>query len=387
MFVVSKRLACLRHVCTRSISTDILRIGSVSRPVPRLESDQALVPILYYEKNLFPPSFVRHLEWLMKKDQLGQDALFVGPPGPARRRLILAYLELTRKPYQYLQLTRDTTDSDIKQRREIRDKTALFINQAAVNAAIHGHTLVLDGLEKTERNVLPILNNLLENREMNLDNGQFLVSTQRFDELLKLYTKEQLDQLNFIRVNENFRVIALTLPPLPDYKGNTLDPPLRSRFQLRDIGNEALTYPEHKTLLQSLYPHVDPTLIEQSLSFGSLVNSSDLETLKLIHFPFDRLDQAVRLAEMVPTLSMTDCLHRIYPYEVLYRNSAESKKAIQQILKKLAIKPSAEERARKIASIDRQETQAVVDYQLEGKHYQLKVISLAQRLSFQSDRC
>lgn len=386
MFVISKRLACLRHVYTRSISTDILRIGSVSRPVPRLESDQALVPILYYEKNLFPPSFVRHLEWLMKKDQLGQDALFVGPPGPARRRLILAYLELTRKPYQYLQLTRDTTDSDIKQRREIRDKTALFINQAAVNAAIHGHTLVLDGLEKTERNVLPILNNLLENREMNLDNGQFLVSTQRFDELLKLYTKEQLDQLNFIRVNENFRVIALTLPPLPDYKGNTLDPPLRSRFQLRDIGNEALTYPEHKTLLQSLYPHVDPTLIEQSLSFGSLVNSGDLETLKLIHFPFDRLGQAVRLAEMVPSLSMTDCLHRIYPYEVLYRNSAESKKAIQQILKKLAIKPPAEGRARKIANIDRQETQAVVDYQLEGKHYQLKVISLAQYLSFQSDR-
>jgi MoxR-like ATPase len=168
----------------------------------------------------------------MKKDKLGQDALFVGPPGPSRRRIILAYLELTRKPYQYLQLTRDTTDSDIKQRREIQNKTALFINQAAVNAAIHGHTLVLDGLEKTERNVLPILNNLLENREMNLDNGQFLVSTQRFDELLKYYTKEQLEKLNFIRVHEDFRVIALTLPPLPDYKGHSLDPPLRSRFQV-----------------------------------------------------------------------------------------------------------------------------------------------------------
>lgn len=233
MLAVCKKLTGLRPVLTRSITNDVLRIGSVARPVtPRADNDQSLVPILYYEKNLFPPSFVRHLEWLMKKDNLGQDALFVGPPGPTRRRLVFAYLELNRKPYQYIQLTRDTTDSDIKQRREIQNKTALFINQAAVNAAIHGHTLVLDGLEKTERNVLPILNNLLENREMNLDDGQFLVSTQRFDELLKFYTHEQLQKLNFIRVHEDFRVIALTLPPLAEYKGNSLDPPLRSRFQV-----------------------------------------------------------------------------------------------------------------------------------------------------------
>jgi von Willebrand factor A domain-containing protein 8 len=236
MLLVSKRLASVRSVCTRSITTDILRIGSVSRPVNSIDKhEQSLIPMLYYDKHLFPSSSIRHLEWLMKKDQLGQDTLFVGPPGPARRRLILAYLELTRKPYQYLQLTRDTTDSDIKQRREIHNKTALFIHQAAVNAAIHGHTLVLEGLEKTERNVLPILNNLLENREMNLDNGQFLVSAQRFDELLKTYTKDQLDRLNFVRVNENFRVIALTLPPLPDYKGHSLDPPLRSRFQVGHV--------------------------------------------------------------------------------------------------------------------------------------------------------
>ncbi|CAF5148935.1 unnamed protein product, partial [Rotaria magnacalcarata] len=110
MFVVSKKLVCLRPLFLRSITNDVLRIGSVTRPVtPPTDSNQSLVPIFYYEKNLFPPPFVRHLEWLMKKDKLGQDALFVGPPGPIRRRLVLAYLELTGKPYQYLQLTRDTT--------------------------------------------------------------------------------------------------------------------------------------------------------------------------------------------------------------------------------------------------------------------------------------
>lgn len=101
MFVVAKKFASIR-----TITNDALRIGSVIRPVKLpTQQDQSLVPIFYYEKNLFPASFVRHLEWLMKKDQLGQDALLVGPAGPARRRSILAYLELTRKPYQYLQLT------------------------------------------------------------------------------------------------------------------------------------------------------------------------------------------------------------------------------------------------------------------------------------------
>jgi hypothetical protein len=374
MFVVSKKLACLRPIFIRSVTTDILRIGSVSRPVPSsVNNDQSLIPILYYEKNLFPPSFIRHLEWLMKKDKLGQDALFVGPPGPNRRRLILAYLELTRKPYQYLQLTRDTTDSDIKQRREIQNKTALFINQAAVNAAIYGHTLVLDGLEKAERNVLPILNNLLENREMNLDNGQFLVSTQRFDELLKFYTKEQLDKLNFIRVHEDFRVIALTLPPLPDYKGHSLDPPLRSRFQLRDIGNEPFTFTEYTNLLKSYYSNVDSLFIEHLLSLASLINSNDLETLKLIHFPFDRLDLSVHLAKLIPNLTLADCLHRIYPYDILYKNSKESKQAIEHMFKKLGIEQKIENSSKKIININLQETQAIVDYEINGKQYKITV--------------
>ncbi|CAM4751562.1 unnamed protein product [Rotaria magnacalcarata] len=351
---------------------------------PPTDSNQSLVPIFYYEKNLFPPPFVRHLEWLMKKDKLGQDALFVGPPGPIRRRLVLAYLELTGKPYQYLQLTRDTTDSDIKQRREIQNKTALFINQAAVNAAIHGHTLVLDGLEKTERNVLPILNNLLENREMNLDNGQFLVSTQRFDELLKSYTKEQLDQLNFIRVHEDFRVIALTLPQLPDYKGHSLDPPLRSRFQLRDMGNVPLSFTQHTNLLQSLHPSVDSHFIEQLLSLASLINSTDLETLRLIHFPFDRLDLSVRLAELIPAINLADCIHRIYPYEILYRQSQESKQAIQHMFKTLALPQQEKNSSKKIIKINRQETEATVDYEMNGKQYQLTVPAHDSQLAINS---
>lgn len=49
-----------------------------------------------------------------------------------------------------------------------------------------GRVLVIDGVEKAERNVLPVLNNLLENREMHLEDGRFLVPASRYDALLKV---------------------------------------------------------------------------------------------------------------------------------------------------------------------------------------------------------
>lgn len=74
------------------------------------------------------------------------------------------YCELTQREVEYISLSRDTTEADIKQRREIRNKDVVYIDQCAVVAAIEGRVLILEGLEKCERNVLPVLNNLLENR-------------------------------------------------------------------------------------------------------------------------------------------------------------------------------------------------------------------------------
>lgn len=56
--------------------------------------------------------------------------------------------------------------------------------ECAVRAAVHGRVLVLEGIEKAERNVLPLLNNLLESREVQLDDGRFLMSPSHYDKLL-----------------------------------------------------------------------------------------------------------------------------------------------------------------------------------------------------------
>jgi MoxR-like ATPase len=159
----------------------------------------------------------------------------LGSPGPQRRWLALAFCELLKREAEVISITRDTTESDLKQRREIRDGSAIFSDQGPVRAAIEGRVLILDGIEKAERNVLPTLNCLLESREMQLDDGRFLCPPKRYDELVKEDRNGTL-ATRLVRVHDHFRVIALGLP-VPPFPGKPLDPPLRSRFQARSIGS------------------------------------------------------------------------------------------------------------------------------------------------------
>lgn len=129
---------------------------------------------------------LHHLRWMLQKDKLGQDMFLLGRPGPLRRSVAMQYLQLTQRETEYVSLSRDTTESDLKQRREIQDGTAVYFDQSAVRAATQGRVLVIEGVEKAERNVLPVLNNLLENREMHLEDGRFLIPSDRFDKLLKV---------------------------------------------------------------------------------------------------------------------------------------------------------------------------------------------------------
>lgn len=68
--------------------------------------------------------------------------------------------------------------------------------------------------QKAERNVLPTLNNLLENREMNLPDGRFLVAPKRYNELAAGNSSSgdpaaDVDLSQLVPVHPDFRVIAL----------------------------------------------------------------------------------------------------------------------------------------------------------------------------------
>ncbi|XP_041807194.1 von Willebrand factor A domain-containing protein 8 [Chelmon rostratus] len=290
-------------------SGDTVKIGEISYKLKTPQNPE-LVPVKHISDSL-PQTVAQHLRWIMQKDLLGQDVFLIGPPGPLRRSIAMQYLELTKREVEYVALSRDTTETDLKQRREIRSGTAFYIDQCAVRAATQGRVLVLEGLEKAERNVLPVLNNLLENREMQLEDGRFLMSAERYDKLLQEHSKEELDSWKIVRVSEDFRVIALGLP-VPKYKGNPLDPPLRSRFQARDI--YYLPFKDQLELLYTAGPNIAAERVSQLLSLGTTLCSQESSNLGLPDFPVDSLLPAVHVLNTFPMLSSQQLVQRLYPY-------------------------------------------------------------------------
>ena len=98
-------------------------------------------------------TYLKYLRWLMQKDQLKQDAFLIGAPGSFRRNLAFSFAEMTQREVEYLCLTRDTTESDIKQRREITNSSVIYANQCAVNAALNGRILIIEGILNPPRNI------------------------------------------------------------------------------------------------------------------------------------------------------------------------------------------------------------------------------------------
>jgi len=176
------------------------------------------------------------VQWLMKKQTLRQDAMLLGSHPAALRQLVFRFAELTEREVEVVSISRDTTESDLKQRRELVGGGSVeYVNQPVVEAALRGRLLVLEGLEKAERNLLPIINNLLENREMALEDGGFLMHPDRVDALRRDGMSDaELASRRLLRVSPDFMVVALGLP-VPRFPGTPLDPPLRSRFQARVV--------------------------------------------------------------------------------------------------------------------------------------------------------
>lgn len=305
-----------------------------------------------YGYDLPLPELLNHLQWMMKKLKLGQDIFLIGPPGPVRRWLAFLLAKTLRREIEYQSLTSDTTESDLKQRREIRGKTIHYVDQAAVRAALEGRILILDGIEKCERNVLPILNNLLENREMHLEDGRFLVSPKRFAHLAQKHSKDELARLRLVAVHPKFQVIALGLP-VPKFEGNALDPPLRSRFQARNVA--PLSEETQLSLISSLFPSLltdsnniltndirtpgngnqGANLISQLVVFAEAlqrIQHSEEGALipRLLQLPPTALVDFCQLHIRFPSVSNLATLLRLYPY--FAKSNEAERKAIEAAL-------------------------------------------------------
>ncbi|KAI7849218.1 AAA domain-containing protein [Circinella umbellata] len=249
--------------------------------------------------------------------QLGQDIFLIGPPGPL----------------------------------------------PAVRAAIHGRILVLDGIEKAERNVLPILNNLLENREMGLDDGRFLTTKDVQGSTTNGYT-------TFEKVSDRFLVFALGLP-VPPYVGYPLDPPLRSRFQSRDI--RAPHFTTEVNQIMALTNNKAPRdLVERLVSISSVLSvqpdKSAAREIDVPEFP-TTIETLANLLAVLPHAHPRFFVDLLYPYPMLPTCDLEQLGVIESAYRRFGVRGRVVEAHEEI-------TQTFSGYQLANLEAHKPLISI-----------
>jgi hypothetical protein len=264
---------------------------------------------------------VAHLRWLRDKDELGQDVFIVAAPGPEARWLIALYCELTGRSYEVVVITRDTTDTDLLQRRELIDGSVTFADGAVVDCATTGKILILDGIERAERNVMPVLNNLLENRSCPLESGGSIIAASRFDALLKSHSRDEVSALQLRRCHEQFRIVAVGAP-VPPFIGNPLDPPLRSRFAALRLG--ALS-PAARLKLAGAHASA-PLSAVWALEQFALSQQSTGTATRLVRVPavpsIAVSPFAARSATLFAEQSIAHLLRRVLPLDAMAQNDA-----------------------------------------------------------------
>eukprot|EP01125_Pyxidicula_operculata_P011635 TRINITY_DN3812_c2_g1_i1.p1 TRINITY_DN3812_c2_g1~~TRINITY_DN3812_c2_g1_i1.p1 ORF type:complete len:1438 (+),score=279.24 TRINITY_DN3812_c2_g1_i1:547-4314(+) len=185
---------------------------------------------------------------------------------------------------------------------------------------------------------------------MSLEDGRFLMNPKRFDSLIsdEGYTKEQLEKLRIIRVHPNFRVVALALPS-GKYQGNPLDPPLRSRFQARYVGDlpvgDRLEIIRDNLSEQSFRTVSSLFQFSQSIQHFENIGKNNALYTDMIssppEFPARSMVSLINLLKLFPKLSPTSFIHSLYPYQYLNtKNQSKFLKTVESGLQRFGLMPN-----------------------------------------------
>jgi len=142
---------------------------------------------------------------------LGRDVLLVGERGCGKSTLVRRFASLLGYRCRAVFCTAETDVRDLGLRRVIRPGGATAYDATpALEAAISGDILLLDGLDRLQPGLLhSALGQLLQDRTVSLSDGRTLVSPAHWESLIAAGRVEQeLRDSGFAPVHPSFRVLA-----------------------------------------------------------------------------------------------------------------------------------------------------------------------------------
>jgi len=132
-------VASARRLLSSGIAPRSVSIGLVAVPVHPAQHPE-LVGRPNTRMLAESPETLGTLQWLMQKQVLNQDAMLLGESVPHLRAIALRFCELTNRESEVVSISRDTTESDLKQRREISGGEVTYSDQPVVQVQQNAHT-------------------------------------------------------------------------------------------------------------------------------------------------------------------------------------------------------------------------------------------------------
>lgn len=165
------------------------------------------------------------------------DFCLIGPRGCGKNILVNKLADITNKQIENIVLYQDMTSRDLIQQRTTLDNgDTIWRNSALINAALEGKIAVLDGIHRIHPSTLSVLHRLVHDREIQLHDGKRLISSERYETLIKDdITPEKLMSNGILRIHPDFRIIALAEPPVMNTKINWLTSEMLSLFLFHEM--------------------------------------------------------------------------------------------------------------------------------------------------------
>lgn len=217
---------------------------------------------------------------------------------------------------------------------------------------------------------------------MTLDDGRFLMKAESYDALLAAgYSSKDLAAQNLVRVHPDFRVIALGLP-VPPYPGRTLDPPLRSRFQARNV--QPSSPGTQLEALVSIAPKVPIATLERLIGVREAVNAIEamhdgISGQRMPHFDYLSLSHCAKVMESFPSASLPSTVKRVFPVtkQILGTKAASNCETLNRILKKFGANLNeAKYTVQSVTKHTQEDLAAVVTFQSTDGNAEEKMVLL-----------
>lgn len=216
----------------------------------------------------------------------GKDICLIGThKGVGKSALVRHFARNLGYTIDYIPLYRDMSSRDLLQRRSTTAKgDTVWENSLLVEAAIHGHLAVLDGIEALSYGTLNTLQRLCSDRETQLPDGTRLISNQRYVKLMRKQSPDVLESKRLIPIHPSFRIMALaragTSGQTDTKAGSWLTAEVLSMFHF--IVVDSLPSNEEQEVLSALSPGVDEDKLRQLLTFSRRLRRDKDETIRML---------------------------------------------------------------------------------------------------------